>query len=64
MRDAAHHRPKDALSPGFKKYAGLLTEYEKRERQPGEAMPPANDLFARPVYVPERDNRDTRRKSL
>ena len=64
MRDAAHHRPKDALSPGFKKYAGLLEEYKKRERQEGEAMPPSNDLFARPVYRPERDNHDCRRTKL
>jgi hypothetical protein len=48
----------DALSDGFKKYAGLLSgEHKKRVPLEGEAKPPPNDLWLRPVYNPARDNR-------
>lgn len=32
-------------------------DYEPRKREPNEALPPENNLWTRPVYVPERDNR-------
>ena len=38
--------------------------YKPRQKQPGEALPPRNDLFRRPVYKPERDNVDCRRTKL
>lgn len=49
---------KDALSDRFKKYAGLLSgEDKKRVPLKGEAKPPENNLWQRPVYNPARDNR-------
>ena len=56
----------DVLTPGFRKYAGLglVGPYTPRKKQPGEALPPAGDLFARPVYVPERDNNCGWRKTI
>ena len=49
---------KDALSDGFKKFAGLLSgEYKKRVPLKGEAKPPSNDLWLRPVYNTAGDNR-------
>jgi len=50
-------RERDALGA---EYRG----YKPRQKQPGEALPPRNDLFRRPVYRPERDNHDCRRIKL
>ena len=47
---------KDALSDGFKKFAGLLSG-KKRVPLKGEATPPEGNLWLRPVYNPARDNR-------
>jgi len=41
-----------------------IASFRPRVRQAGEAMPPACDLFKRPVYVPGRDTHDGRRVTL
>jgi hypothetical protein len=48
----------DALSDGFKKYAGLLSGgYKKRVPLEGEAKAAGDNVWERPVYNPARDNR-------
>ena len=49
---AADHRPRGHRPPK----PPVAVAFVARKRHPNEAAPPANDLWARPVYVPERDN--------
>ena len=63
MKTTAQHRPPDILSTRVRKALSVLDyKYTKRVPQPGEALPPAANLFQRTVW----DGRvtDPRRVSL
>ena len=51
MKPASAHRPPDILSTRVRKALSVLDyKYTKRVPQPGEALPPAANLFQRPVW--------------
>ncbi len=55
MKPYHQHRPSDTVSAKYKNSHDLSGGHQKRVRDENEALPPANDLWQRPVYVPSRD---------